>query len=157
MAPLNFFTRAIADIGLRAARFGSSYARPPSLFLADRLATPPSVMQRIYRVAGWFLLAAIVVLSSVPATSRPVTGTPHSLEHLAIFLPTGLVFALGYPSRHALQLLGLIAFAVTVELGQLWVPGRHARFSDFLINALGLGVGVGLGYLVRRTSTLTPQ
>ena len=108
-------------------------------------------MRRIYQITGWALLVAITVLSFVPPNSRPETGAPHSLEHLALFVPTGLAFALGYAPRYFLQLFALMIFTVAVELGQMWVPGRHARLSDFLINVLGLCLGVGLGFLLGPT------
>ena len=38
-------------------------------------------------------------------------------------------------------------FTAAIELAQL-SPGRHARISDFLVNLLGLGVGIALAYLV---------
>jgi VanZ family protein len=107
-------------------------------------------MQKILQITGWLLLLAIAVLSLVPPTSRPVTSVPHSLEHIAIFMLTGLAFALGYPTRLLFQLFGLTLFAATVELAQLWVPGRHARVSDLLINVLGIGLGIGVGFLTSR-------
>ena len=108
-------------------------------------------MRRIYQITGWALLVAITVLSFVPPNSRPETCALHSLEHLALFVPTGLAFALGYAPRYFLQLFALMIFTVAVELGQMWVPGRHARLSDFLINVLGLCLGVGLGFLLGPT------
>jgi VanZ family protein len=108
-------------------------------------------MRRIYQITGWALLVAITVLSFVPPNSRPDTGTPHSLEHLALFVPTGLAFALGYAPRYFFQLFALTTFTVVVEVGQMWVPGRHARLSDFLVNVLGLCLGVGLGFLLDPT------
>ena len=96
-------------------------------------------------------MGAIAVLSFVPPNFRPDTGGPHSLEHLVLFVPTGLALAFGYASRYLLQLFGLIMYAVVVEVGQMWVPGRHARLSDLIINALGLCVGAGLGILVSRS------
>jgi VanZ family protein len=62
-----------------------------------------------------------------------------------------LAFALGYAPRYFMQLFALMIFTVAVELGQMWVPGRHARLSDFLINVLGLCLGVGLGFLLGPT------
>ena len=94
-------------------------------------------------MVGWVLLVAIAVLSFVPPSSRPDTGVPHSLEHLALFVPTGLAFALGYAPATCCS-FRLIAYAAVVELGQIWVPGRHARLSDLIINVLGLCIGVGL-------------
>ena len=69
------------------------------------------VMRRIFRVAAWFLLLAIVVLSVVPPTYRPVTPAPHDVEHLVIFFLTGLAFGLGYASWPFLQIIGLAAFS----------------------------------------------
>jgi VanZ family protein len=101
-------------------------------------------MRLIFRVAAWFLLLAIVVLSVVPPTYRPVTPAPHDVEHLVIFLLMGLAFGLGYESRPVLQIIGLVAFSAGIEALQLYVPGRHARLSDFLVNAVSVAFGVGL-------------
>ena len=106
------------------------------------------MMRRIFRIAAWFLLLAIVVLSVVPPTYRPVTPAPHDVEHLVIFFVTGLAFGLGYASRPLLQIIGLAAFSAGIELLQLYVPGRHARLSDFLVNAFSVAFGVGLATLM---------
>jgi VanZ family protein len=100
-------------------------------------------MRGIFRVAAWFLLLAIVVLSVVPPDYRPVTSAPHDVEHLVIFFLTGLAFGLGYASRRFLQIIGLAAFSAGIELLQLYIPGRHARLSDFLVNAVSVALGVG--------------
>ena len=104
-------------------------------------------MRRLFRIVAWLLLVAIVVLSVVPAENRPVTPAPHNFEHAAIFLAAGLAFGLGY-SRYLVQILGLIAFSAAIELIQLLIPGRHARFSDFLVDALSVSIGVGLAFLL---------
>src|SRR5215471_11113199 len=91
------------------------------------------VMRRLFRVAAWFLLLAIVVLSVVPPDYRPVTPAPHGVEHLVIFFLTGLAFGLGYASRPFLQIIALAAFSAGIELVQIYIPGRHARLSDFLV------------------------
>jgi len=99
-------------------------------------------------VAAWLLLLAIVVLSVVPPDFRPVTPAPHNVEHLAIFFLTGLAFGLGYESRPFLQAIGLVAFSAAIELLQLSVPGRHARLSDFFVNAVSVALGIGLATLM---------
>ena len=104
-------------------------------------------MRGIFRVAAWFLLLAIVVLSVAPPDYRPVTPAPHGVEHLVIFFLTGLAFGLGYASRPFLQAIGLAVFSAGVELLQLYVPGRHARLSDFLVTAISVVLGVGLAAL----------
>jgi VanZ family protein len=99
------------------------------------------------------LLIAIVVLSLVPAHDRPVTALPHSLEHLTIFFAAGLAFGIGYPQRRLFQFVALLAFTAAIELAQLLVPGRHARLSDFLIDAGGVTVGLWIGFLASRKLT----
>ena len=98
-------------------------------------------MRRIFQTAAWLLAATIVVLSLVPPSLRPVTGVAHDFEHLLIFLATGMAFGFGYPSRHRLLLIGLLTFTATVELGQNFVPGRHARLSDFLVDTAASWLG----------------
>jgi VanZ family protein len=104
-------------------------------------------MRRLFKIAAWFLLVTIVVLSVVPPEDRPVTPAPHDFEHVAIFVATGLAFGLGY-SRHGVQILALMAFSAAVEIIQLGIPGRHARVSDFVVDALSVSIGVGLPWLL---------
>jgi len=103
-------------------------------------------MQKIFQAAAWLLAATIVVLSLGPPSVRPVTGATHDLEHLLIFLATGIAFGLGYPRRGWLLTIALPIFAAAIEVAQNWVPGRHARMSDFLVDAAASCLGVGLSY-----------
>jgi VanZ family protein len=110
-------------------------------------------MRKLFQVAAWLLLLAIVVLSVVPAQDRPVTPAPHYIEHLVIFLLTGLAFGLGYSRRYLARILALVAFSAAIELIQLEIPSRHARFSDFLVNALSVSIGVGLAAVIAGRKT----
>src|SRR6516164_4567952 len=103
-------------------------------------------MQRIFQATAWLLAGTIVVLSLGPPSVRPVTGAAHDLEHLLIFLATGIAFGLGYPSRVWLLTIALPIFAAAIEVAQNWVPGRHARMSDFLVDAAASCLGGGLSY-----------
>src|SRR6476660_9026801 len=78
---------------------------------------------------GCVLLLLISILSIVPPTFRPITIFPHSIEHLAIFLPVGLAFGMSGPTRFLFWLVALNLYVLAVELLQLWVPGRHARVT----------------------------
>ena len=108
------------------------------------------IMRYLCQVVAWVLVFDIVVLSIVPPDYRVITDLPRSLEHLSIFLLTGVAFGLGYPERYPLQSIALVLFAAAVELVQVWVPGRHARLSDFAAGVVGLGLGTGLAYLSTR-------
>jgi len=92
-------------------------------------------------IAAWSLAATIVVLSLVPPDLRPQSGIPHELEHFLMFLATGIAFGLSYDPRYGLLAMKLAFFAGAVELAQLFVPGRHARFSDFLVDAVAVCAG----------------
>jgi len=112
-------------------------------------------MQRIFQVAAWLLVLAIVVLSLGPPSTRPVTGAGHDLEHLFAFMATGLAYGLGHPRRLWSLCVALMAFAAVIELAQILVPGRHARLSDFLVDATALCLGVGLSYLLVKLTAAT--
>jgi VanZ family protein len=94
------------------------------------------------------MLLAITVVSVVPPGYRPVTPAPHNVEHLSPFLAAGLAFGLGYERHHLLQSFALVAFSAAIELIQLTIPGRHARLSDFLVDAVSACLGVGLGAFI---------
>jgi hypothetical protein len=102
------------------------------------------------RIAAWALAAAIVILSLVPPTLRPETGAPHSLEHFTIFAATGFAFGLGYKRWHHLLAILLVIFSSAIEIAQLFVPGRHARLGDLIIDALAVCIGVVMASLLAR-------
>ena len=109
--------------------------------------TYPKV-QRFFQVTAWLLALAIVVLSLGPPSSRPVTGAGNNVEHLLIFLATGAAFGLGYARRYWLLVIALVTFAAAIELAQILVPGRHARFTDFLTDGAASCLGIGFSYLL---------
>ena len=106
-------------------------------------------VQRFFKVAAWLLVITIVLLSLGPPSSRPVTGAGNNVEHLLIFLATGAAFGLGYARRYWLLVIALVAFAAAIELAQILVPGRHARFTDFLTDGAAACLGIGFSYLLR--------
>jgi hypothetical protein len=61
---------------------------------------------------GVVLAFAIVVLSLVPPSHRPVTDASHYFEHLAIFLATGFAFGMAYPDKLFAWAARLILFVV---------------------------------------------
>src|SRR5579872_5979380 len=100
------------------------------------------------RIVGWSLVIVIVALSIVPPNLRPGTRVPHTLEHFLIYSAAGLAFGFGYPRRYGLLTILLPMFAALIELAQLFVPGRHARLSDLVIDALAGIVGLSIAMLL---------
>jgi VanZ family protein len=106
-----------------------------------------SLTRRAARVAGWFLLAIIAFLSLSPPSYRPVTALGHSLEHFSIHLLLGVAFGVGYARRWWLLVFVLVGFMSAIEFTQLFVPGRHARLKDLVIDAGAACLGLGLARL----------
>jgi len=107
-------------------------------------------LQRICQIAALLLFVANTIFSLVPPSYRPLTTLPHSFEHFVTFFFLGLALGLGYANRYLLNLLLLMAFASLIELAQIFVPGRHARVSDFLTDAIAATFGVSLTLILRR-------
>jgi VanZ family protein len=78
---------------------------------------------------------------------RPETGAPHNVEHFIIFAANGFAFGL-YSRRPSLIMVALVIFAGAIELVQVLVPGRRARLSDFIIDALAMCIGVAAASIV---------
>lgn len=117
-------------------------SRPAILVRSSRYADLRGRIANPARLLAWALASAIVVLSIVPPSLRPETPLPHDLEHFGIFWAAGFTFALGYTCRDAVLPSLLVSFAGTVEIAQLFVPGRHARLSDFIVDALAISAGL---------------
>jgi VanZ family protein len=47
--------------------------------------------------------------------------------------------------RRVRALIGLIALAGVLEIGQLWMPGRTSQVIDFVASSCGAMVGMALG------------
>ena len=46
--------------------------------------------------------------------------------------------------------IGAVAFCAAIEVAQLMVPGRHARVSDFVVDATAACIGILAGSLLAR-------
>ncbi len=108
-------------------------------------------MSRTARRLGWLLLAALAFATLAPIGLRPISGAPVSLERFAAFAALGLLFALGYPRRHWQVLALVVLAAASLEALQLIDPTRHGRIGDFLVKAVGGGLGVAVGLAVTAT------
>ncbi len=103
-------------------------------------------------VLSWLIVLAIGILSMIPGQYRPYTAFPSKIEHMAAFILAGGLFALFYRRRinPAIIVIGLTLYGAVLELGQLWIPGRHARFIDIAADGLGALIGVALAWIVQR-------
>jgi hypothetical protein len=111
-------------------------------------------MTLILRIIAWLLTAAVTFATLGPPSYRPHSALGQDGEHALAFVLVGLAFGLAYP-RHRLLTAGVAVVLIGVlELLQRWMPGRHARLEDFIVDALaacaGIAVAAVLDWLVRR-------
>jgi hypothetical protein len=90
-------------------------------------------------------LLAILVLSLVPGEFRPHTMIlPPGFEHVAAYAVAAFFLGLACSQRlPPMQLVLLLtSYGALLELGQLWVPGRHGQLSDVGADLAGASIGV---------------
>jgi hypothetical protein len=106
-----------------------------------------AAVQKALWVAGCASVALIGVLSLIPGALRPDTGAPGKLEHLVAYMCAGALVALGSSSpSERWQGLWLVPYAGALEIAQIFVPGRHSRFSDFVVSGVGALLGVVIAF-----------
>ena len=103
------------------------------------------MVRNIGCATAWFTLVAIIVLSLIPPGARPTTFLPHKIEHASIFLLDGVAFGIAYCDYTWLSSIVAMMFCADIELAQLAIPGRHARLSDFLVDAIAICIGIFAG------------
>jgi VanZ family protein len=99
-------------------------------------------MTTILRLFAWLLAAAVTFATLGPPRFRPHSSFGQDGEHAIAFVLIGLAFGLAY-SRHRLLTSAISLVMIgTLEILQIWAPGRHARFEDFVVDALAALVGL---------------
>ena len=113
-------------------------------------------MRRWLRIIAWLSVLGLVLASWTPGEDMIRTGVRGSLEHVAAYLISTLLFVLAYPRWSPALVGGLYAICAGVlEFGQLYVPGRHSQFEDFAASCFGVALVILPALWVRRTSALT--
>ncbi len=99
-------------------------------------------MKTILRLFAWLLAAVVTFATLGPPRFRPHSSFGQDGEHAIAFVLIGLAFGLAY-SRHRLLTSAISLVMIgTIEILQIWAPGRHARFEDFVVDALAAFVGL---------------
>jgi VanZ family protein len=111
-------------------------------------------MTRILRIIAWLLTAAVTFATLGPARFRPHSDLGQDSEHALAFVLVGLAFGLAYPRRRVLTAGIAVILIGVLEMLQLWMPGRHARWEDFIVDALaacaGIAVAAALDWTLQR-------
>jgi VanZ family protein len=104
------------------------------------------------KIIGGLVLVAFAVLSLVPRQLRPHTGLPGPLEHMAAYAIAGALLTVCYQKRSQpfIVAVALSLYAATLEIAQIWVPGRNPKFIDFAASSAGALIALlwlALGFL----------
>ena len=104
--------------------------------------------RRVLSTLAWAGIVALIVITVVPADERPTTSLTHSLEHLSAFAIVGTLVGLAFRMRPLSLFMLAVAFSGSLELIQIPLPTRHARFEDFIYDSLGAWIGLAIGYCI---------
>lgn len=111
------------------------------------------------RLMAWGLAAAVSFVTLGPPGYRPHFHLGQNGEHALAFVTVGLAFGLAYRADRMLIAALAVAMSGAIEIMQFWAPGRHARLSDFIVDALaacaGLAAAAAIDQVVSRTRTRT--
>lgn len=106
-------------------------------------------VQALLRVAAIASPIFITAMSWLPFAATVRTGIPHSLEHVLAYFGSSVLAKMTWPRLSTGRLLAAFTLlAAILEFGQLWMPGRAARFVDLGLGLLGvlLALVVELGF-----------
>jgi VanZ family protein len=101
-------------------------------------------MTTLLRIFAWLLAAAVTFATLGPPRYRPHSHLGQDGEHALAFVLIGLAFGLAYRQHRLLTSVISVVMIGALELLQLFVPGRHARLEDFIVDALAACVGFAL-------------
>lgn len=111
-------------------------------------------MNIILKSIAWFLAAAVAFATLGPPTYRPHSDLGQDGEHALAFVLVGLAFGLAYGRNRWTKAAVSVALIGLLEILQLWMPGRHTRLEDFIVDALaacvGLALAAGLDWAIKR-------
>jgi len=109
-----------------------------------------SGLGRLFRIAAWGCVAAITLLSLLPAEEMVRTGIDGHIEHAIAYAGTSFFVALIHGKRGFGRLPAvLIFYAGVLEILQRFSPGRHSAFDDFLASSAGVLIGLAAFMLWR--------
>ena len=115
-------------------------------------------MTIVLRLIAWGLAAAITFVTLGPPSYRPHFHLGQNGEHALAFVLVGLAFGLAYRANRVVIAMLAIAMSGAIELLQFWAPGRHARLSDFIVDALAACAGLAAAAVIdQHVSRTRPQ
>lgn len=105
---------------------------------------------RHWRLLFVALLLIVGWLALTPQPPRELTTGWDKSNHFLAFSTLMVCGRLAWPRRWLVLFASLLAYGGTIELIQLYVPGREGEWADLLADAIGLAIGQLLAPLALR-------
>jgi len=103
------------------------------------------------RFIAWVCVVGLAVASWTPGEEMVRTGFNTRLEHTVAYLIAGIAIIIAYPRRPIwLMAVILCAYAGLLEVGQLFIPGRHAALFDWMASSSGVLCACLVVFVFRR-------
>jgi VanZ family protein len=100
------------------------------------------------RAAAWSCVAALAVLSLLPAEEMMRAGLGGRSEHAMAYAGTAFLVGPGYRAQEPGRIAAvLVAHPGALELLQHFSPDRHPAVSDWLASSVGVLVGTAAFHL----------
>jgi VanZ family protein len=108
---------------------------------------------RLAAFAAWLAGMATVAVFSLSSRLGPPEGFGmDKIVHFAGYMLLALQTQPAFATRRAalIAAICMIPFGIAMELGQDYVPGRHADSFDVIANSIGALIGIALAPAFRR-------
>jgi len=104
------------------------------------------------RMGAGLATLTIIVLSVVPGNMRPHVLGNDLYEHFVAYFIAGILLAVGClrPMQWLSSGVLLAVCGGSLELVQLWIPGRTASAADFATSTIGAWIGLLVVVAIRR-------
>jgi VanZ family protein len=111
-------------------------------------------MSQWLRFCAWLSVLGLALASWTPGEDMIRTGVRGSFEHIAAYFISTLLLVSAFPRSSPWMIGGALAvYAGILEIGQIYVPGRHSQLEDFAASCLGVAIIVVPISWIRRTSS----
>jgi VanZ family protein len=103
------------------------------------------------KVIAWICVIGLAVASWAPGQEMIRTGFNTRLEHTPAYLIAGIAVIIAYPRKPIWSIAAILcAYAGMLELGQIYIPDRHAAFLDWIAGSCGVLCASMTGFFHRR-------
>jgi VanZ family protein len=102
------------------------------------------------KVLFWTALIASYLAAVVPQEIAPKIGNLSDKGvHFVAFAVLTILLEMAYVISRVRIFLWLLSYAVWIEISQLYTSDRSAELLDILADAIGIGIGLAVYFIIR--------